>query len=146
MLGFGTDDLSFGFGGRVGKTFANGLYLGASFIYHTGLSQDEGAFQETISLFYTGFEGGYDLNLRYVTVRPYLGLGFADVTQGNNLSNTLVTNSTPYFAAWPAVQVEYDIPHSIFFVGADIRLLIIASGPGPVFATYVGGGVKFGGD
>jgi hypothetical protein len=151
LLGFASTSLDFGVGARVGKTFLNGIYVGASFIYQNGQSEVEGTLAgqmepsstvDTNSLFYTGVEGGYDFNLKYVVVRPFFGVGIADITEGNNATGTNVSHSFIKFVLWPGIQATYNIPHSIFFIGADLHLLSEPGGPSIGF--FGTGGVRFG--
>lgn len=153
LLGFASQDLDFGIGGRVGKTFKNGFYVGTSFTYQTGESAVEGnvatgngtissSVTVSSSLFYTGGEAGYDFNLRYVVLRPFCGVGFADITTGSNITGQNVSSSVFKFVVWPGVQASYIIPHTLFFVGADVHLLTEPGGPSLGF--FATGGVRFG--
>lgn len=154
LLGFASAGLNFGVGGRVGKTFLNGIYVGASFVYQTGESELVGdttvngmqvtsSVTNTSSLFFTGAEGGYDFNFKYIVLRPYLGLGIADLTAGSNVTGTFVSNSAVRLVAWPGIQASYNIPHTIGFVGLDVHLLTEEGGPSLGF--FATGGVRFGG-
>jgi hypothetical protein len=173
MAGFSTDGLNFGLGLRGGKTLPNHVYVGGSFVYNTGQSEAYYPYAgygvvaavstASASLFYVGPEAGYDIVLKYVTLRAYSGVGIAHTT----VSYSAVSASYAYLgppsvsiggsasattlAIWPGMSAEYVIPRTMFFVGGDVRLLVsighmpaegIADGPALGFFGY--GGVKFG--
>jgi hypothetical protein len=72
LLGFASENLSFGIGVRGGKTLDNHIYIGGTFVYQTG---DSGSYSASVTTpggvvgasgswsyngFYVGPEGGYD--------------------------------------------------------------------------------------
>jgi hypothetical protein len=129
LLGFASDDLNFGFGVRGGKTLDNHLYLGATFIFQTG--------EYSVSAFYLGPEAGYDFDLRYVVVRPYVGLGLFSASGGGAVAG----DSSSRFVVWPGCAVIWNVPNSNFFLGGDARLISL---PEVAFALYAMGGLHFG--
>jgi hypothetical protein len=131
-----------GFGVRAGYTLPMHVYLGAQFVYHLGESEYGG----TANFFYPGVEGGYELSLGPLLVRPYLGIGpmildknLGSVTVGTT-TNSLGSNSTTYFAVWPGVTGLYPITPQIF-VGADLRYVILSDYSH--FAAFLTGGARF---
>jgi hypothetical protein len=180
LLGFSTGGLSLGFGIRGGKTLSNRIYIGGTFVYNTGGSstaypyatytgypyyepQYAGyAATTSWSTFYTGPEGGYDINVKHVLLRPYLGLGLAQTSVSYSTSAAVPTGvpggvvvpatgstSAGAFAFWPGFAVLYDIPHSSFFVGGDTRVLFTTGtalqgvAQGLAIGFFAQGGAKF---
>jgi hypothetical protein len=172
MLGYSGNGLNAGLGVRAGKTLANRVYLGGAFVYNIGESLTYYPYagypyygtsyagissSVSSSLFYTGPEGGYDFDLKYVVLRAYMGLGIVHISVSYNTSATgpaaAVAGSTSAtgFGLWPGAAVLYDIPRSSFFVGGDLRLLIStggATGQGishdPAVGLFAFGGMKLG--
>ena len=70
------DGLNLGFGARVGYNIDK-IYVGGTFVYHLGKSEDFGTLSSKANVYYFGAEGGYDLPAGPVVVRPYLGVGYA---------------------------------------------------------------------
>ena len=104
-----------GFGGRLGYTAPFHIYVGATFVYHLGESENGG----TASFFYPGGELGYELTFGPVVVRPYAGAGALFLSTGG----ASPTPSTKYFAAWPGVTLAYTITPWLF-AGLDGRVTI----------------------
>jgi hypothetical protein len=140
MLGYTSNMYGFAIGARFGKTLDNHLYLGGSLVYGFGesgstttLAGPNGA-SVTVntngpSSFYLGPEVGYDFDVRPVVLRPYIGLGPAFVA------------STTRLVVWPGFTVSYEIPHSIAFVGGDLRFVSVLGGGSLGFFGF--GGVHF---
>jgi len=116
-----------GLGLRAGYTLPMHVYVGATFVYHLGESEG-GA---TASFFYPGAEGGYELTLGPVLVRPYVGVGALVLHE----SLPPQSASKMYFALWPGVMAAYPIT-PMFFVGADARYTISGYGFLGLFATF----------
>jgi len=123
LVGVGTADYTlFGAGARAGYTFpTTPTYLGGSFIYHFG--------KDNLRSYVFGVEGGYDLSLHPVVMRPYLGIGDA-VVRAKSLTIDVggMTSGGGFewagnFAFWPGLSVIY--PIGAFFVGADARVQFI---------------------
>src|SRR3954467_2906350 len=80
LLGEGfKDGYNFGIGARAGFTLPMNLYVGGTFVYHLGKSENTPIGESKLNLFYVGPEGGYELSAGPLTVRPYLGIGYANV-------------------------------------------------------------------
>jgi hypothetical protein len=146
LLGFGTADYSvFSLGARGGYTLPMNVYLGGRLQYNFGT--------DDFHSFEFGFEGGYDLDVGPVVIRPYLGLG--DDIIGFSASRSVTFNgitvvggasgSSSYFALWPGGTVMYPIQN--FFVGGDVRFMIVPSAPDGLdsvaFNVYATGGLQF---
>ncbi len=131
-----------GLGARAGYTLPMHVYLGATFIYHLGESEYGGK----ANFLYPGVEGGYELSLGPLLVRPYLGLGplilhetLPSVTVAG-VTNAQGSSSTTYFAVWPGVTGLYPVsPH--VFIGADVRYVILSDFSH--VAAFITGGARF---
>jgi hypothetical protein len=122
MVGFLSEDYSAGLGIRGGKTLDNPhIYIGGTFIDQFS---DVG-----INSFYFGPEGGYDFDLKYVVVRPYIGVGL--------FSSAPETEPV----LWLGGAVIWNIPSSAFFIGGDLRLV---SAPLTPIGAYFMAGIHFG--
>ena len=145
MLGYLSENLDFGIGIRGGKTLDNHIYIGGTFIYQVGEGGSYGTPLGNVSWsssgFYVGPEGGYDFDLKYVVVRPYLGLGI--FSWGSSVSGPGGGGggSSTRFVVWPGGSVIWNVPDSNFFLGGDLRLVSV---PGTAFGLYAMGGLHFG--
>jgi hypothetical protein len=152
MLGYASDYLDFGIGIRGGKTLDNHVYVGGTFLYQVG---EGGSYSATVtgptgpmstsvswgsSGFYLGPEGGYDFDLKYVVLRPYLGIGLFSWTASASGPAGGGSATKTQFVVWPGCSVIYDVRGTNFFVGGDVRLVSV---PGTSFGFYALGGVHF---
>lgn len=139
----------FGLGVRGGYTLPMNLYLGGTFVYHFGGSQNILGADVSFNMLYFGVEGGYDIEAGPVIVRPYLGLG--DVIGYGSIPQVCAfgvcagggSASSSAFGLWPGVAVLYPIDN--FFVGGDTRF-VIATGDNSdftEFSLFATGGLKF---
>jgi Outer membrane protein beta-barrel domain len=147
LLGFGTNHLNFGFGARAGYTLPQKVYIGATFMYHLGVSESYGLFGQTnevsSKVFYPAGEVGYDFRVGPVTIRPYAGVGVVFISSSVTIGNQSASNTENSLALYPAVTAQFNIPHSDFFVGGDTRILILTRGGDPSFGLFATGGMKF---
>lgn len=67
------DAFGTGFGGRLGYTLPNRIYIGGSALYHVGTKTD----LVEANVWYGGGEVGYDLAAGPFVIRPYAGVGAA---------------------------------------------------------------------
>jgi hypothetical protein len=137
LLGYGFEDgVNLGLGVRGGYTLPMNVYLGGTFVYHFGESQDlPFGVEASTNLFYLGVEGGYDIAVDPVVIRPYLGVGLANAT----VSVGDVSESESRFAAWPGGTLIYPIGNA--FVGGDLRFLIVEDDS--AFSMFATGGLQF---
>jgi hypothetical protein len=139
LLGYGfKDGVNLGLGVRGGYTLPMNLYLGGTFVYHLGKSENE----YSTNLFYFGAEGGYDIAAGPVVIRPYLGLGAATAQVSMPAIpgfTEKMSNSETRFALWPGATVLY--PLGSWFIGADARFLIVDDFN--AFSMFATGGVQF---
>jgi hypothetical protein len=144
------DAYKFGIGARGGYTLPQKVYVGGTFVYHTGNSQSQLGITVDEHLFYLGAEGGYDFvipSAPQVLVRPYLGLGFESVSVsssgtlgGINFSGSQSING---FAFWPGATGLYFFTPNIS-AGVDARVIVDTfSGGNTAFALSLTGQYKF---
>ncbi len=158
LAGYGADDLlKFGLGARVGYTLpGTPIYLGGTFVYHSGTSESSPLMESTGKTYYYGLEGGYHIALGLVALRPFVGLGVATTEQkmsrssGDTSIRPLgVAETTPtvssaektftgYASIWPGLALLVSI--GPVFVGADARFL--HTGSVEAFAAYGMAGFK----
>ncbi len=156
MIGYLSDYLDFGIGLRGGKTLDNHVYIGGTFIYQIGESEsghrlaarsqgpdrdDQRLRIESYGGFYVGPEAGYDFDLRYVVVRPFMGLGIFNWTGSATSGGVTVSSSGTKFVVWPGCDVLWNVPNSYFFIGADLRIVSV---PNAAVGFYAIGGLHFG--
>lgn len=141
LLGYGfKDGVNFGLGVRGGYTLPMNVYVGGTFVYHLGKSEDGGGAEASVNVYYFGVEGGYDLNVEPVVIRPYLGLGAATANVDINIPGLVDDSaSETRFAAWPGATVLYPIGSA--FVGGDARFLIVDDFN--AFSLFATGGLQF---
>jgi hypothetical protein len=138
LLGYGfTDGLNFGFGARGGYTMPNRVYLGGLFMYHLGSSRSTAVNGVSVSshesVFYGGFEGGYDFNVGRVMIRPYGGIGPAWASTSEQASGPTpgtsasvnVASTSGRFACWLGGMVLYPLDEH-FALGGDARVLFVS--------------------
>jgi hypothetical protein len=146
LFGYGfKDGLNLGLGVRGGYTLPANVYLGGTFVYHLGKSQNDGFGDVSVKVYYFGFEGGYDFVAGPVVIRPYLGLGAATAKASTpsisafGITAPGVDTSTTKFAAWPGATLLY--PMGSAFIGADARFLVVSDFN--AFSLFATGGVQF---
>jgi hypothetical protein len=114
-----------GIGLRGGYTLPMKVYIGAAFVYHLGGTKEVEQVKYSGSTLYLGVEGGYDLALGPVVVRPYLGLGYGTAKAKAEVGGrALVDESEGGLAVWPGVMARYQFT-DMLFVGADARYAVI---------------------
>lgn len=144
LLGYGLDlesgsgnpwGLGFGLGG--GYTLDMGLYLGARFVYYLGDSQTIPTGLGThisvdVNIWELGVEGGYDIAMDKLHIRPGLGLGIASASSSAAGTST----SDMYLYVAPGAALLYDVSDS-FFVGAEVRLQLVFADPDMIKALIL---------
>lgn len=142
--GVGTQGV--GLGVRGGYTLPINVYIGASFAYHLGGTNEKDGVKYTGSSLLVGPEVGYDLAAGPLVVRPYVGLGYGSAKAKAELNgSSVVDRSEGGFALWPGVLARY--PIDMFFVGVDARFAVI-TGTDKItnangFGAFVTGGATF---
>jgi len=146
LAGYGfKDGVNLGLGVRGGYTLPANIYLGGTFVYHLGKSENVGIGDVKVNVYYFGFEGGYDIGAGPVVIRPYLGIGAATAKgsySGGNFGGYAIpsySSSDTKLGIWPGATLLY--PLGSAFIGADARFLIVSDYNAlSLFAT---GGVQF---
>jgi hypothetical protein len=150
MIGYLSDYLDFGIGLRGGKVLDNHVYIGGTFVYQFGESVGGTVvgptgtatnYSSSTGGFYIGPEAGYDFDLRYVVVRPYMGIGIFDWTASSNVGGVSVSESGTRFVVWPGCSVLWNVPNSNFFIGGDVRVVSV---PNAAVGFYAMGGLHLG--
>jgi hypothetical protein len=108
------------------------IYIGGTFVYHFGTSEDFPGGSVTAHLWMLGAEGGYELAAGPVIVRPYAGLGIAVATAsvpsvtigGVTSGGASSSESRVYFA--PGATVLYPVTSNIG-LGVDGRIVFVSS-------------------
>ncbi|HEX4446672.1 MAG TPA: hypothetical protein VH044_08050 [Polyangiaceae bacterium] len=128
---FNYNPLGFGVGARGGVDFF-GVYAGVQFMYYVGGSEGGTSSVESINTkthaWLYGIEGGYNINVSILTIRPQLGLGNSTLSTSENASGTINVTVKPggddsNFYLEPGVTVLATL--GIWYVGADANLLWI---------------------
>jgi hypothetical protein len=123
-IGRGSENLyGFGFGARGGYTFPFHFYAGAKFLYYLGKSEDFTNGSVSFKIWTLVAEGGYQFEWDQIRLRPYLGLGIANATEGVRVGTVSGSSSTAYFAIQPGATFEYSFsgPAPGPFIGADMH-------------------------
>jgi hypothetical protein len=145
LIGYGfKDGANFGLGVRGGYTFQQNFYIGGTFMYHLGTSEEFsylGVTQKSsANIYYFGVEGGYDFIVEPVIIRPYIGLGpgFGHVSaSGGGID---ISDTSTVFGFWFGGTVLYPINEQ-WFIGGDFKIPVL---DGDVFPTLAfTGGLNF---
>lgn len=111
---------AFGLGGQATLDFGL-IALSGRLAFHLGetvtmqqaaFQGNGGTFQESSNLWELGVEGGIDIDIKELTLRPGIGLGFAVVSRGD------ATDARGYVA--PGLALLYNVGES-FYLGLDTR-------------------------
>lgn len=147
VLGYATANLKLGFGARGGYTLGNRIYVGGTLVFHLGTSDESsgpaGKLESTARFFYTGAEGGYEIPVGPVAIRPYAGVGVILAMVSLKSGGESQSDTSTSLAFWPGCTVSYAIPHSSFYVGGDTKLVIATKGGDPSFGMFATGGMRF---
>jgi hypothetical protein len=134
LAGYGFNGLGAGAGVRAGYTFDTPVYVGGSFMYHTGennIVNQPGVTDSNSSYLYPGVEVGYDIGIGPVLVRPYVGTGLLVGRMSTVVNNNSNTNTESALMFYPGATAHYIIGKSPVFVGGDTRVLLPLENQGP---------------
>ncbi len=137
--GYGSEDMyKVGIGGRLGVVFVNGLYLGASGVYHLGTTEEAQAFgfslSATANTFYAGPEAGYDFRMGLASVRPYVNGGYYSIMA--SMSGFVEgSNSEGRFYVAPGLLLQVSAGAMLF--GADGRYLFVTGDNGSEVNSFI---------
>ena len=149
LVGNGFEDgYNLGIGARGGVTLPFSLYVGGTFVYHLGKSESTPAGDVTVNAFYFGPEGGYDIGVGPLTIRPYLGLGYAHFRASvpeSTIAGITVGGSTSEgrLAFWPGATALIGLGG--LFAGIDGRYVAVVDGGdgANALALFLTGGLQF---
>lgn len=149
LVGWGTpalnaSDNSFGpgIGLRGGASFGR-FWLGGTATYQLGETKryyDRDASGQSVagdyalSVLGVGGEAGAHLRFGHLVFRPYLWAGALVYTQSplaTYTSSTALEAPIVRFAVAPSVHVDYELPRSGIFFGADVRVNLLVPGQAP---------------
>lgn len=147
LFGYGTNDFNAGIGGRVGYTFDVPVYVGGTFMWYWGDTQQSitnNAIIETKrNFYYPGVEVGYDFGFgRNFMVRPYGGAGILLFRERNTVNDVSASNTDSSFMIYPGVTARYNVSNLPVYVGADTRLLIPFENKGASYQIFAVAGVS----
>jgi len=147
VLGYATANLKLGVGARGGYTLGNRVYIGGTFVFHLGTSEESaspaGNLESSARFLYTGAEGGYDIPVGPVVIRPYAGVGVIVAMVSLKAGGESNSDTSTSLAFWPGCTVTYAIPRSSFYVGGDTKVVIATKGGDPSFGMFATGGMHF---
>jgi len=140
---FGADPYRLELGVRGGYSFDSQLYLGAFYSYYIGQTREGKSAQTglmtTSSAYYMQFgaEVGYDWWVGPVVMRPSMQVGAA-------LGFTTKLNSpSPIGSAMFGPGLTIFKPMDTFFLGGDLRGVIVPGDGSSAFTVSVNGGLRF---
>jgi hypothetical protein len=143
-VGYGTNDVGPGFGGRAGVSIF-GFYGGVSAIDYLGQSVDG----VTAHSFLFGGEVGYGIKLWALTIRPLVGFGDAIVSADIPVASALdpgatgtVSTSASSFYIEPGGLLQLNFGLLIFGVDAGC-LILTRGGASEAFTIHGQIGLKF---
>jgi hypothetical protein len=123
--------MGFGLGVRAGYNL-NKLFLGGRFMYYVGDASDLPTGRLAMKSWLLAAEGGYDLELGCLVLRPGLALGIASRIidgppsfNGGNLGYIPGSASNTQVGLYLAPGASLILPIDAFFVGADARLHLV---------------------
>jgi hypothetical protein len=138
----GPNALGIGVGLRGGASFS-GFYGGVSFMDYLGSSQDVpvtggGTTRYSLNSILIGVEGGYEIHVSVVTLRPQVGVGSYTLIQSESESNS---SSSLYFE--PGVTALLTFGRWIMGADASVLFLPWLSDSQPAFTAHGQVGFKF---
>ncbi len=143
MIGYASGGGGLGLGARGGYRVYDRVVVGGALVYQLGNTIETGEVKTSASYFFVGPEGGYDLPLGPVVVRPYLGLGLAVASVTQEARGQSASDSSSSLALWPGATVTYQAKGVPVFVGLDTRMLVVTRGGDPSFTAAITAGARF---
>ena len=147
VLGYASADLRLGVGVRANYTFPWRGFVGATFVYHLGSSEERSVlgktFQTSSHTLYSGAEFGYEAPVGPIAIRPYVGVGVLSAMVSSSSAGRETSASTTSLGFWPGVEATYSIPSTVTFVGADARAIVSLDGGSVPIAFFLTGGARF---
>ncbi len=152
-IGAGPNALGLGLGARAGVDVF-GIYAGVAAMYYVGdggpVADSNGApYHRYARSTLVGLEGGYNIGLSILTLRPQLGIGFYNAgfsdsipsAQGFGTTNTSSSSGSVYIQPGVTGLLSF----GIWLVGADVGVLWVPAVDASQAAVTVHGqfGIKF---
>lgn len=143
LLGYGldledgsTNPWGLGFGLNGGYSLDMGVYIGGRFVYYLG--------EDDVNVWELGVEGGYNVVMDKLTIRPEIGLGLANIGISVATPIGTVSDSSTYLSIAPGAALLYDVSENMY-VGADARFQLVFADPDTVKALIflLTGGMRF---
>lgn len=129
-----------GLGANAGLTLPNAVYVGGVFDYFFGASQEEAGVKATAHVWQLMGEGGYDIGLANLVIRPKVGAGYATTSAEVCAGDTpCLSNSSGDFALapgvslllfFPRVRISTDLRYDLIFAEKTAKALILTAGVG----------------
>jgi hypothetical protein len=124
-----------GFGLRAGVTLPASLYLGASLDYFLGESESTAGIDISSSLLQVLAHVGYDAGLGPLTLRPSLGLGFAEISAegfggDSSESDFVLSPGAELIIGLGLLSVSGEVRYNKVFTDGDADGLILGVGLG----------------
>ena len=133
-----------GLGARGGFTLPFNFYVGGTFLYHVGTHTNA----TSSNVWYLGGEGGYEIEAGPITVRPYVGVGYANwrsqwaANSCGLASCSAGIRNVGSAALWPGLTIVGNI--GSYFVGGDFRYVVLFDVfDGNTAGAFLTGGVRF---
>lgn len=138
---FATNTQAFGLALRGGYTFKLPIYVGLTYVRHYGMPGYNEPYVRG-NVFYYGAEVGYELQIRRLIFRPYLGVGsqyhYETYYRPPTYDVTVHDTIGGYLTSWPGVAAV--VAMGPLRLGVDVRYVaeaftVLAHGPA-VYATW----------
>jgi hypothetical protein len=148
---FGSNPYGLGFGLRGGYTLDFGLYVGGTFSYFLGTSDEGnsgggsgttgGAIEQSSNYMQILAEVGYDIWISKLVIRPYMGMGVGMAFLDSTGTAALYASPVSSFSFAPGASIFYNIDS--VFIGGDVRFNIMGGNgvTGTVLSAF--GGMRF---
>ena len=112
-------------GFRGGYTFEPPVYVGAHYVRHFGREDTGPGYRDAYGLDAYGLEGGYELAVRPITLRPHVGVGRVVLHVDHDLTGGTPAEDETIPSLYVAGGVVAVVELGPVFVGLDSRLVYI---------------------
>ena len=130
LIGYGTEDwYNVGLGLRLGATLSSGTYIGFTFVYHLGKSEDYSYYNTKFTLgmstMYLGPELGYDAQAsERLIVRPNISFGYFSLMASAEAGGNSSSDSEGRFYFAPGIVFNI-IASERTMIGFDGRYVVV---------------------
>ena len=124
-----------GIGLRAGVTLPASLYLGGSFDYFFGESEDSILGDSSVNVSQLMANVGYDLGLPLLTLRPNLGLGLASTSvevlgASDSESDFVLSPGLEAFVGLGLLNINGELRYNKIFADGDTDAIVVGVGLG----------------